>query len=160
MYWNTVYNGALGWSGERSKFGAHVFLSDPHRLLVFVFGGKPLAPADVQSPYIIRVAIALLMVAASMEGRSIIRNATPIKRAHPHFVENLRSLGANVEWVESLTPVPTAISAPTAERGGKPDHCRSVQSASAHRHPGAHPCGRRRRPLDPRGSCRRPCQRW
>jgi len=41
------------------------------------------------------------MVAASIEGRSIITNATPIRRAHPHFVENLRSVGANVEWTKS-----------------------------------------------------------
>ncbi|MNU04513.1 hypothetical protein D3C72_2489630 [compost metagenome] len=52
----------------------------------------------VESPYIIRVAIALFMVAASTPGRSEIRNATPIRRAHPHFVENLRSLGVQVEW--------------------------------------------------------------
>ena len=62
------------------------------------FGGMPLSPAVVESPYIIRVAIALFMVAASIEGRSEIRNATPIRRAHPGFVENLRSLGAEVEW--------------------------------------------------------------
>jgi len=79
-----------------SKFGAHVFSSDPHR--VITFGGDALAPAVVESPYIIRVAIALFMVAASVEGRSEIRNATPIRRAHPHFVENLRKLGAQVEW--------------------------------------------------------------
>ena len=59
---------------------------------------QDLAPAQVESPYIIRVAIALFMVAASTPGRSEIRNAAPIRRAHPHFVENLRSLGARVEW--------------------------------------------------------------
>ncbi|MBV5294479.1 MULTISPECIES: UDP-N-acetylglucosamine 1-carboxyvinyltransferase [Curvibacter] len=96
MFWNKVYDGALGWTGELSKFGAHVFSSDPHRLITF--GGKPLSPAVVESPYIIRVAIALFMVAASIEGRSEIRNATPIRRAHPHFVENLRSLGVQVDW--------------------------------------------------------------
>ncbi|MDM0088964.1 MULTISPECIES: UDP-N-acetylglucosamine 1-carboxyvinyltransferase [unclassified Variovorax] len=96
MFWNKVYDGALGWTGELSKFGAHVFSSDPHRLITF--GGGPLTPAVVESPYIIRVAIALFMVAASIEGRSEIRNATPIRRAHPHFVENLRSLGVQVEW--------------------------------------------------------------
>ena len=96
MFWNKVYDGALGWTGELSKFGAHVFSSDPHRLITF--GGSPLTPAVVESPYIIRVAIALFMVAASIEGRSEIRNATPIRRAHPHFVENLRQLGAQVEW--------------------------------------------------------------
>lgn len=99
MFWNKVYDGAMGWSVELSKFGAHVFLSDPHRLITF--GGKPLAAAEVQSPYIIRVAIALLMVAASIRGRSVIRNATPIQRAHPRFVENLRELGAQVEWTDS-----------------------------------------------------------
>ena len=98
MYWNKVYDGALGWTSELSKFGAHAFLSDPHRAITF--GGKPLTPAEVDSPYIIRVAIALLMVAASIPGRSIIHNATPIRRAHPRFAENLRSLGASVEWVE------------------------------------------------------------
>ncbi|MDM0039149.1 UDP-N-acetylglucosamine 1-carboxyvinyltransferase [Variovorax sp. J22G21] len=96
MFWNKVYDGALGWTGELSKFGAHVFSSDPHRLITF--GGNPLTPAVVESPYIIRVAIALFMVAASIEGRSEIRNATPIRRAHPHFVENLRQLGVQVEW--------------------------------------------------------------
>jgi len=64
------------------------------------FGGKPLVPAEVESPYIIRVAIALLMVAACTQGRSVIRNASPIRRAHPRFVENLRSLGARIEWAD------------------------------------------------------------
>ncbi|HEV2678519.1 MAG TPA: UDP-N-acetylglucosamine 1-carboxyvinyltransferase [Aliidongia sp.] len=96
MFWNKVYDGALGWSVELSKFGAHTFLSDPHRLITF--GGHPLIPAEVESPYIIRVSIALLMLAASIDGRSVIKNATPIRRAHPRFAENLRSLGADVEW--------------------------------------------------------------
>jgi UDP-N-acetylglucosamine 1-carboxyvinyltransferase len=98
MFWNKVYDGAMGWSVELSKFGAHVFLSDPHRLITF--GGIPLTPAKVESPYIIRVAIALLMVAASIEGRSVITNALPIRRAHPRFVENLCSVGAKVEWTQ------------------------------------------------------------
>ncbi len=96
MYWNKVYEGALGWTSELAKFGAHALSCDPHR--VITFGGKPLAPATVESPYIIRVAIALLMLAASIEGASRILNADPIRRAHPHFVENLVRLGADVEW--------------------------------------------------------------
>jgi UDP-N-acetylglucosamine 1-carboxyvinyltransferase len=98
MYWNKVYEGAMGWTSELSKFGAHAVMADPHR--VITFGGKPLAPAEVDSPYIIRVAIALLMVAASIPGRSVIHNATPVRRAHPGFAENIRALGAHVEWVE------------------------------------------------------------
>ena len=73
-------------------------LRDPHRLVVR--GGTPLRPAVVESPYIIRVAIALLMVAASIEGRSVIRDALPIRRAHPRFAENLNALGAEIAWAE------------------------------------------------------------
>ena len=99
MFWNKVYDGALGWTSELTKFGAHTFASDPHR--VVTFGGKPLVPAEVESPYIIRVAIALLMVAAGIPGRSVIRQAGPIRRAHPRFVENLVGLGARIEWSEA-----------------------------------------------------------
>jgi UDP-N-acetylglucosamine 1-carboxyvinyltransferase len=98
MYWNKVYEGAMGWTSELSKFGAHAFQSDPHRIITF--GGKPLAPAEVESPYIIRVAIALLMLATSIPGRSVIHNATPVRRAHPRFAENITRLGARVDWVE------------------------------------------------------------
>jgi UDP-N-acetylglucosamine 1-carboxyvinyltransferase len=38
------------------------------------------------------------MLAASIEGKSTILNADPIKRAHPRFVENLEALGADVDW--------------------------------------------------------------
>ena len=96
MFWNKVYEGALGWSSELGKFGAHAVLCDPHRLITY--GGKPLVPATVESPYIIRVAIALFMLAASIDGRSTILNALPIRRAHPGFVDNLNALGAAVEW--------------------------------------------------------------
>ncbi len=98
MFWNKVYDGAMGWTSELSKFGGHAFMSDPHRIVTF--GGKTLSPAEVESPYIIRVAIALLMVAASIPGKSVIHNATPVKRAHPKFAENIRMLGAQIEWVE------------------------------------------------------------
>jgi UDP-N-acetylglucosamine 1-carboxyvinyltransferase len=98
MYWNKVYEGAMGWTTELAKFGAHAFMADPHRIITF--GGKALAPAEVESPYIIRVAIALLMVACSIPGRSVIKNAAPVRRAHPRFAENIRALGAQIEWVE------------------------------------------------------------
>ena len=98
MYWNKVYEGAMGWTSELSKFGAHAFQSDPHRIITF--GGKTLSPAEVESPYIIRVAIALLMLSCSIPGRSVIKNATPVRRAHPRFAENIRALGAQIEWVE------------------------------------------------------------
>jgi UDP-N-acetylglucosamine 1-carboxyvinyltransferase len=96
MFWNKVYEGGFTWMSELSKFGAHVVVSDPHRITVF--GAKPLRPTTVEAPYIIRAAVALYMVAASIEGKSVVKNADTIKRAHPAFVENLRSIGAEVEW--------------------------------------------------------------
>jgi UDP-N-acetylglucosamine 1-carboxyvinyltransferase len=96
QFWNKVYEGGFTWMPELSKFGAHVVVSDPHRIIVF--GDRPLRPATVDAPYIIRAAVALYMVAASIPGRSVVKNADTIKRAHPNFVENLRSLGAEVEW--------------------------------------------------------------
>ncbi len=96
MFWNKVYEGGFTWMSELSKFGAHVVVSDPHRITVF--GAKPLRPTVVEAPYIIRAAVALYMVAASIEGKSVVKNADTIKRAHPDFVENLRSIGAQVEW--------------------------------------------------------------
>lgn len=95
-FWNKVYEGGFTWMPELAKFGAHVVVSDPHRIIVF--GSKPLRPTTVDAPYIIRAAVALYMVAASIPGRSVVKNADTIKRAHPRFVENLRSFGAEVEW--------------------------------------------------------------
>jgi UDP-N-acetylglucosamine 1-carboxyvinyltransferase len=96
QFWNKVYEGGFTWMPELSKFGAHVVVSDPHR--VIVFGDRPLRPTIVDAPYIIRAAVGLYMVAASIPGRSVVKNADTIKRAHPKFVENLRTLGAEVEW--------------------------------------------------------------
>ena len=98
QFWNKVYEGGFTWIPELSKFGAHVVVSDPHR--VIVFGDRPLRAATVDAPYIIRAAVALYMVAASIKGRSVVKHADTIKRAHPNFVENLRTLGADVEWKE------------------------------------------------------------
>lgn len=95
-FWNKVYEGGFTWLAELAKFGAHVVVCDPHR--VIVFGDKPLHPAVVEAPYVIRATVALYMVAASIPGRSVVRNAEIIRRAHPRFVENLRALGAEVEW--------------------------------------------------------------
>ncbi|MBM3261998.1 MAG: UDP-N-acetylglucosamine 1-carboxyvinyltransferase [candidate division Zixibacteria bacterium] len=101
MFWNKVYDGGYSWIPELTKYGAHVVTCDPHRIIVF--GNRPLRPAVVEAPYIIRAAVALYMVAASIPGASVIKGAESIQRAHPRFVENLQRLGADVEW-DDLTP--------------------------------------------------------
>ncbi|MEO0911961.1 MAG: UDP-N-acetylglucosamine 1-carboxyvinyltransferase, partial [Pseudomonadota bacterium] len=96
LFWNKVYEGALGWSGELAKLGVRAHLSDPHRLLVF--GNSKLKPAEVEAPYIIRVVVGLLIAAIQIEGTSRILKAEPIRRAHPNFIENLKALGADARW--------------------------------------------------------------
>lgn len=98
LFWNKVYDSGFSWIPELSKYGAHIVTCDPHRIIVF--GNKPLRPAVVEAPYIIRAAVALYMAAASISGESVIKGAESIRRAHPHFVENLQLLGAEVEWEE------------------------------------------------------------
>ncbi|NLZ24318.1 UDP-N-acetylglucosamine 1-carboxyvinyltransferase, partial [Candidatus Dojkabacteria bacterium] len=96
MFWNKLYEGGFFWIPEMIKFGAHIVMCDPHR--VIVFGNKPLSPAEVNAPKIIRATVALLMVALTIDGESIIYDADAIKRAHPNFVENLQALSADVKW--------------------------------------------------------------
>lgn len=98
VFWNKVYEGALFWSGELTKFGARVNLADPHRLILMP--AKKLRPGTVEAPYIIRVVVGLLIAALQIEGQSIIRNADPLNRAHPDLIENLRQLGADIELVD------------------------------------------------------------
>lgn len=98
LYWNKVYEGALFWSSELQKFGARVHLSDPHRLVMI--GSGQLRPATVEAPYIIRVVLGLVIAALQIPGKSIVKKASPIARAHPDFIEKLQSLGADIRWIE------------------------------------------------------------
>lgn len=96
MFWNKLYEGGFLWIPEMIKFGAEIIMCDPHRIIVY--GDKPLKPTSVDSPNIIRATVALMMVALTIKGESVIMNADSIKRAHPNFVENLQKLGADISW--------------------------------------------------------------
>lgn len=96
LFWNKVYEGALGWSSELLKFGVRAHLSDPHRLIVF--GNNRLKPAEVEAPYIIRVVVGLAIAAMQIKGESKILKADPLRRAHPNLIENLSRLGADISW--------------------------------------------------------------
>jgi UDP-N-acetylglucosamine 1-carboxyvinyltransferase len=98
MFWNKLYEGGFFWIPEMIKFGAHIVMCDPHRIIVY--GNKPLKATTVDSPNIIRATVALMMIALTTEGESTIRNADSIKRAHPNFVENLNKLGADLKWID------------------------------------------------------------
>ncbi|WP_179380251.1 UDP-N-acetylglucosamine 1-carboxyvinyltransferase [Jannaschia marina] len=99
LFWNKVYEGALFWSAELAKLGARTNLSDPHRLLLM--RAEELRPNVVEAPYIIRVVVGLLIAAMQIEGRSVIRNADPLDRAHPDLIAKLRGVGADLEWSDT-----------------------------------------------------------
>jgi UDP-N-acetylglucosamine 1-carboxyvinyltransferase len=98
MFWNKLYEGGFFWIPEMVKFGAHIVMCDPHR--VIVYGDKPLKASTVNAPDIIRATVALLMVALTIDGETRINNADSIKRAHANFIENLNQLGADIEWID------------------------------------------------------------
>lgn len=97
-FWNKVYEGGLFWVQELMKFGAKIEISDPHRIMI-------LGPTELHSggtidcPYIIRATVALMMAAMAAPGTTVLKNIDTIYRAHPNFLENLRSLGAEIDEI-------------------------------------------------------------
>ena len=70
-------------------------MADPHR--VIVTAGNKLSGSIIEAPYIIRAVVALVMTAMIAKGETTILNADALYRGHPHFDENLRKLGAQIE---------------------------------------------------------------
>ncbi len=97
LFHNWMYEAGLFWTSELLKLGANITMCDPHR--VIVTGGNQLTGTEMDAPYIIRATISLVMSAMIASGESIIKNADAVLRAHPNFVANLKSLGAQIEEV-------------------------------------------------------------
>jgi UDP-N-acetylglucosamine 1-carboxyvinyltransferase len=98
LFHNWMYDAGLFWTSELTKLGANIVMCDPHR--VIVLSGNKLRGATLEAPYIIRATVAMTMAAMISEGESTILNADALYRGHPHFAENLRSLGAKVEEIK------------------------------------------------------------
>lgn len=98
MYHNWMYESGLFWTSELNKLGAEVIMCDPHRILVK--GGRKLHSANLEAPYIIRAVVALVMSAMMAKGESTILNADALYRGHPHFSNNLKQLGAEIEEIK------------------------------------------------------------
>ncbi len=99
VFHNWMYESGLFWTSELSKLGGNVIMADPHR--VIITGGNKLSGAKLEAPYIIRAVVAMVMSAMIAEGKSEILNADALYRGHPHFAENLRKLGAQIEETSS-----------------------------------------------------------
>lgn len=98
LFHNWMYESGLFWTSELTKLGANIIIADPHR--VVVIAGRRLRGATLEAPYIIRATVAMVMAAMIAEGESIILNADTLYRGHPHFSENLRNLGAEIEEIQ------------------------------------------------------------
>ncbi|OGM59309.1 hypothetical protein A2892_05615 [Candidatus Woesebacteria bacterium RIFCSPLOWO2_01_FULL_39_10b] len=93
-----MYEAGLFWTSELNKLGANIVMCDPHRIIVIA--GQKLTSATLEAPYIIRAVVAMVMAVMIAEGESLILNADALYRGHPHFSENLKMLGAEIEEVE------------------------------------------------------------
>jgi len=76
------------------RMGAEVFLSDPHRAIVF--GPKKLKGKFIESPDL-RAGMALVIAALAAEGTSEIDNVQFIERGYENLVGRLQGLGADIE---------------------------------------------------------------
>jgi UDP-N-acetylglucosamine 1-carboxyvinyltransferase len=97
LFHNWMYEAGLFWTSELLKLGANLTMCDPHRVLITA--GNKLKGSTMEAPYIIRATIAMAMAAMISEGETIILNADSIYRGHPHFAQNLKSLGAQIEEI-------------------------------------------------------------
>ncbi len=97
LFHNWMYEAGLFWTSELTKLGANIIMADPHR--VVVIAGSKLRGATLEAPYIIRAVVSMVMAAMISKGDSLILNADALYRGHPHFSENLRKLGADIEEI-------------------------------------------------------------
>ncbi len=94
-----VYENRAIYYTEMNKLGADVVLADPHR--VFVNGPTKLHAAEVDAPPALRPATLLLIGMLAAEGESLLKNVYPINRGYENLHERLKTLGADVEAVET-----------------------------------------------------------
>ncbi|MBU0660791.1 UDP-N-acetylglucosamine 1-carboxyvinyltransferase [Patescibacteria group bacterium] len=93
-----VYENRAIYYLELQKFGAKVFLVDPHR--VFVEGKTVLKGNEVMSPSGIRPAMVVLITMIAAKGQSVLRNSYMIERGYEDVVEKLQGLGVDITRVD------------------------------------------------------------
>ena len=90
-----LFEGRLNWFVELEKIGANIAILNPHQAMIFwptrFKSWKELASWDL------RAGMAVLMAALLIEGETKITNIDYIKRGYDEVVENLLSLGADIE---------------------------------------------------------------
>lgn len=92
-----IYESRMFFADKLVSMGANITIADPHRVLVY--GPTDLVGRNLESPDI-RAGMALVLAALVATGTSIINKADHIERGYTNVVENLKSLGAEIERVD------------------------------------------------------------
>lgn len=98
IFMNVGYEYAWFFVEELAKMKARTVMADPHRIITFWPTDRQ--PANVVCSDIIQSAYGLLLAALAAPGTSTLNAITPLFRRFPNFVEQFRSLGADIEFVE------------------------------------------------------------
>jgi UDP-N-acetylglucosamine 1-carboxyvinyltransferase len=98
LIFEKMFENRLFFVDKLVSMGARVMLCDPHRAVVS--GPSRLHGAKMESPDI-RAGMAMLIAALCAEGRSEIGNIRQIDRGYERIDERLRTLGAQIERVQT-----------------------------------------------------------
>jgi UDP-N-acetylglucosamine 1-carboxyvinyltransferase len=95
-----VYEKRALYFTELDKLGAETVLADPHR--IYITGPTKLRANELVCPPALRPATILLIAMLGAKGTSILRNIYSINRGYENLVNRLRSLGAEVSYLEEF----------------------------------------------------------
>jgi UDP-N-acetylglucosamine 1-carboxyvinyltransferase len=98
IFMNIGYEYAWFFVEELAKMKGRTIMADPHRIVTFWPTERQ--PANVVCSDIIQSAYGLLLAALAAPGTSTLNAITPLFRRFPNFVEQFRSLGADIEFIE------------------------------------------------------------
>jgi UDP-N-acetylglucosamine 1-carboxyvinyltransferase len=91
-----MYESRMFFTDKLMSMGANIVIADPHR--VIVYGPSQLWGREMETPDI-RAGMALVLAALCAKGRSVINKAELIERGYENIVENLASLGADIQRI-------------------------------------------------------------
>ena len=98
MVSNHYYTTQFFFIHELAKMKGRTVMADPHRIITF--GPTAWKAADLLCSDIIQSSYGMLLAALVAEGTSTLNAITPLFRRFPNFVEQFRSLGAEIELVD------------------------------------------------------------
>lgn len=95
-----VYEKRAIYFTELDKLGADTVLADPHR--IYINGPTKLRATELICPPALRPATILLIAMLGAQGESVLRNIYSINRGYEKLVERLKSLGADIDYLDAF----------------------------------------------------------